>query len=135
MSPDSNKTAQAGLRVDKWLWAARFYKTRSMASDAVNGGHVHVNDQRCKSSKSIQVGDEIRITKGSTQFTIIVDQLSAKRGSAIQASELYTEKDESIEKRELMRLQRKANMLANPHPTRRPDKRQRRQLKAWQDKS
>jgi ribosome-associated heat shock protein Hsp15 len=135
MSSDSNKIGQSTLRIDKWLWAARFYKTRSMASDAVNGGHVHLNNQRCKSSKTVQVGDEIRITKGSTHFTIIVEKLSARRGPATQAGELYSETNESIEKREFIRMQRKANMLANPHPTRRPDKRQRRQLKAWQGKS
>jgi len=130
----SNDRANA-IRLDKWLWAARFYKTRSMASDAVNGGHVHVNGQRCKSSKAVQVGDEIKIIKGSTPFTVIIDNVSARRGSATQASELYTETEESIDKRELLGLQRKANLLANPHPSRRPDKRQRRQLKAWQGKS
>ena len=135
MSARSSSIRANNIRLDKWLWAARFYKTRSMASDAVNGGHVHVNGQRCKSSRTVQVGEEIRITKGGMQFTIIVEHLSAKRGSAKQASELYTETEASLEKRELLRAQRKLNVMANPHPTRRPDKRQRRQLKAWQDKS
>jgi ribosome-associated heat shock protein Hsp15 len=140
MSPDSNNARPAGshaasVRLDKWLWAARFYKTRSMAGDAVNGGHVHVNGQRCKSSRSVHVGDEIRITKGSLVFTILVDNLSEKRGAAKQAAALYTETEESLEKRELTRLQRKAHNLANPHPARKPDKRQRRQLKAWQGKT
>lgn len=123
------------IRLDKWLWAARFYKTRSMASDAVNGGHVHINNQRCKASKSIQLDDQIRIKKSSMQFTVLVKMLSDKRGSATQASELYIETEESLKNRELTQLQRKANVLANPHPSRKPDKRQRRQLKAWQDKS
>ncbi|MGD8925881.1 MAG: S4 domain-containing protein [Thioalkalispiraceae bacterium] len=140
MSSDHNNARLAGIhsanvRLDKWLWAARFYKTRSMASDAVNGGHVHVNGQRCKSSRSVQIGDQIRITKGSLVFTIIVKNLSEKRGTARQAAELYTETQESIEKRELTRLQRKAHNMANPHPVRKPDKRQRRQLKAWQGKT
>lgn len=121
-------------RLDKWLWAARFYKTRSLASDAVTGGHVHVNGQRSKAARAVQVGDEIRITKGTTQFTILVNELSDKRGSAQQASKLYTETAHSIEQREMMRSQRKLNAMANPHPARKPDKRQRRKLKAWQDK-
>jgi ribosome-associated heat shock protein Hsp15 len=121
-------------RLDKWLWAARFYKTRSLASDAVSGGHVRINGVRCKAARAVQVGDEIRITKGSTQFTIRVDALSDKRGSAQQASKLYTETEQSIEQRELMRAQRKLNAMANPHPARKPDKRQRRKLRAWQEK-
>ncbi len=123
------------IRLDKWLWAARFYKTRSMASDAVNGGHVHINSQRCKASKTVQIDDQIRIKKSGLQFTILVKRLSAKRGSATQASELYVETEESLNNRELTQMQRKANAMANPHPARKPDKRQRRQLKAWQDKS
>jgi len=123
------------IRLDKWLWAARFYKTRSMATEAVNGGHVHVNSQRCKASKNVLVGDEIRIKKSGTQFTVVVKMLSEKRGSATQARELYSETEQSIEQRELSSVQRKLNALANPHPTRKPDKRQRRQLRAWQDKT
>jgi ribosome-associated heat shock protein Hsp15 len=106
-----------------------------VASDAVNGGHVHVNGQRSKSSRSVQIGDEIKITKGRLVFTVLVDNVADRRGSAKQAAELYTETQESIEKRELTRLQTKAHNLANPHPARKPDKRQRRQLKAWQDKT
>jgi len=123
------------IRLDKWLWAARFYKTRSLASTAVNGGHVHVNNQRCKASKTVQIDDEIRIKKSGIQFTVLVKNLSDKRGSATQASELYIETEESIEQRELSSVQRKLNAMANPHPTRKPDKRQRRQLRAWQDKT
>jgi len=123
------------IRLDKWLWAARFYKTRSMASDAVNGGHVHINGQRCKASKPVQLDDEIRIKKSGIQLTVLIKALSDKRGAAPQAALLYSETEESINSRELTSIQRKANAMANPHPTRKPDKRQRRQLKAWQDKS
>lgn len=134
----SNQVTSSGadtVRLDKWLWAARFYKTRALATEAVNGGHVHVNGQRCKSSKVVQIGNEIHITKGGFSFTVIVDGLLGKRGSATLAGELYTETAASIEARELQRTQRKLNAMANPHPTRRPDKRQRRQLKTWQGKS
>jgi len=123
------------IRLDKWLWAARFYKTRSLASDAVNGGHVHINSHRCKASKTVQIDDEVRIKKSGVQFTVLIKALSDKRGAAPQAALLYSETQESLKNRELTSMQRKANVMANPHPTRKPDKRQRRQLKAWQDKS
>jgi len=121
------------VRIDKWLWAARFYKTRSLASDAVNGGHVRVNDVRCKSSRAVQLDDIIRVTKSRVQFTLRVKKLSAKRGSASQAQQLYEESPESLQLREIERTQRKINNMANPHPQSRPDKRQRRQLKKWRE--
>lgn len=120
------------IRLDKWLWAARFYKTRSLATDAINGGHIRVNGQRVKASRQVQVDDEIRITKAGMQMTIKVSGLSAKRGSATDAQQLYTETEQSVEQRELSHMQRKLNAMANPHPRSKPDKRQRRQLKAWQ---
>ena len=123
------------VRIDKWLWAARFYKTRQLATEAVNGGHVHVNGQRCKPSRLVQINDQMVIRKDTSKFEINVIGLSDKRGSASQAQLLYTELAQSIEQRELEKLQRRALKMANPHPARRPDKRQRRQLKAWQDRS
>ncbi len=119
------------VRIDKWLWAARFYKTRSLACDAVNGGHIRINDSRCKCSRSVQAGDKVRINKDSMQFTVVVKLLSDKRGSAPQAQKMYEETPQSLEQRELQRTQRKLNVMANPHPQGRPDKRQRRQLKKW----
>jgi len=121
------------VRIDKWLWAARFYKTRPLASEAVNGGHVHVNDVRCKSSRPVQLDDTIKITKSSLRFVVVVKELAAKRGSAPQAQKMYEETPESIEQRELQRTQRALNAMANPHPEGRPDKRQRRQLKKWRE--
>ncbi len=120
-------------RIDKWLWAARFYKTRSQAGDAVNGGHVRVNDVRCKSSRAVQLEDKIRINKNSTQFIVLVKQLSVKRGSAPQAQQMYEETEQSLQHRELTQAQRKLNAMANPRPQGRPDKRQRRQLKKWRE--
>ncbi len=121
------------VRIDKWLWAARFYKTRSQAIDAVNGGHVRVNDVRCKSSRGVQLEDKIRINKNSTQTIIIVKKLSVKRGAAPQAQQMYAETEQSLQQREIQQTQRKLNVMANPHPQGRPDKRQRRQLKKWRE--
>ena len=125
----------SSVRIDKWLWAARFFKTRQLASEAVNGGHIQVNGQRCKPSKAVQMNDEILIRKDAAKFEIRVTGLSERRGSAQQARQLYVEHPHSIERRELETFQRRALKLANPHPTRRPDKRQRRQLKAWREQS
>jgi ribosome-associated heat shock protein Hsp15 len=131
----SSPSSQQPVRLDKWLRAARFYKTRLLATEAVNGGHVHVNGQRGKPSKVVHLDDEIVIRKDSVKFEIKVTGLSDKRGSAQLAQALYIEHPHSLEQRELERLQRRSLKLANPHPSRRPDKRQRRQLKAWQDQS
>ena len=127
--------SHSAVRLDKWLWAARFYKTRQLATEAVNGGHVHVNGQRCKPSRVVHINDEIEIRKGTAKYAIKVTGLSDKRGSAQLAQELYAEHPHSIEQRELEKLQRRSLKLANPHPSRRPDKRQRRQIKAWQERS
>ncbi len=122
------------VRFDKWLWAARFYKTRSLASDAVNGGHVHLNGQRAKSSKPVRVGDVLKIRKVDLMFVITITDLAERRGSASEAGKLYEEHAESIQAREQYRSQCRMGAMVNPRPTSRPDKRQRRQLKNWQSK-
>ena len=119
------------LRIDKWLWAARFYKTRQLASDAVNGGHVHLNGQRCKPAKLVKISDDIKITKGQWVLEVQITGITERRGSAAQAQQLYQEYEHSKAQREITRLQRQIDKLANPRPTKKPDKRQRRQLKAW----
>jgi ribosome-associated heat shock protein Hsp15 len=124
----------AGVRIDKWLWAARLYKTRTLAADAVNGGHVHVNGQRCKASRLVQIGEVLKITKAGHIYTIEIDAISDRRGPAIEAQRLYTETEASLQARELDGMQRKLNAMANPWPSSRPDKRQRRQLKNWRNK-
>jgi ribosome-associated heat shock protein Hsp15 len=124
----------AGVRIDKWLWAARLYKTRTLAADAVNGGHVHVNGQRCKASRLVQIGEVLKITKAGHIYTIEIDAISDRRGPAIEAQRLYTETEASLQARELDGMQRKLNAMANPRPSSRPDKRQRRQLKNWRNK-
>jgi ribosome-associated heat shock protein Hsp15 len=131
----SQSDIQSDVRIDKWLWAARFFKTRQLATEAVNGGHVHLNGQRCKAAKTLRVNDELLIRKDSVKFIVKVLALSEKRGSAQVAQKLYEEHAQSIEQRELEKLQRRLHKMANPHPSKRPDKRQRRQLKAWQEQS
>jgi ribosome-associated heat shock protein Hsp15 len=95
------------VRVDKWLWAARFYKTRGLATDAVAGGHVHLNGARVKPAKDVRVGDTLQIRIGTVEWTVDVAALSDKRGPAKIAVGLYEETPESREARERQTLQRK----------------------------
>jgi ribosome-associated heat shock protein Hsp15 len=94
------------VRVDKWVWATRFFKTRGIAAEAVLAGHVHVNGARVKPSKNVRVGDELSIRIGTTQWTVIVAGLSDKRGPAKVAQELYRETDPSRLAREQEALRR-----------------------------
>jgi len=112
-------------RLDKWLWSARFYKSRSLAVEAINGGHVHVNGQRIKPARSISVGDAIKITKGQYHWQLVVEALAQLRGPATEAHQLYSEDTASIQQREAIRAEYK---LMSPVPTKRPDKRQRRRI-------
>ena len=117
------------IRIDKWLWAARFFKTRSLAADAVNGGKVHVNDRRVKSSRSINIRDELKITRGQFQTVVIVKAFSEKRGPAKVAQMLYEETPESLKKREILLEQRKILNTEMQRTKTKPDKRQRRQIR------
>lgn len=117
-----------GVRLDKWLWAARFYKTRADAREMVEGGKVHYNGQRSKPSKQVEVAAELTLRQGSDQRTVVIEAISDKRGPATVAQQLYRETAESIEKREKVALARKMNALTMPHPDRRPDKKERRDL-------
>lgn len=124
----------ARVRIDKWLWAARFFKTRSQAAEAVGGGHIHINGERGKPAHAIKIGDVLKITKAGATYMITVTALAERRGNATAAQALYTETAESIARREQQRELYRLNALANPRPQRRPDKRERRQLKAWREK-
>jgi len=117
-----------GVRLDKWRWAARFYKTRADAREMVEGGKVHYNGQRSKPSKQVEVAAELTLRQGNDQRTIVIEAISDKRGPATVAQQLYRETAESIEKREKVALARKMNALTMPHPDRRPDKKERRDL-------
>ncbi|PWC14755.1 ribosome-associated heat shock protein Hsp15 [Brenneria corticis] len=116
------------VRLDKWLWAARFYKTRAIAREMVDGGKVHYNGQRSKPSKLVELNAAIKLRQGNDERTVIVCTISGQRRSAAEAQALYQETAESIEKREKLALTRKMNALTMPHPDRRPDKKERRDL-------
>lgn len=118
------------MRLDKWLWAARFFKTRSLATDAVDGGKVHLNGQRSKPAREIHLGDRLSITKDDVCWEITVRGLSEQRGPAVTAQQLYEESAESQQRRE----QQRENHRLNADPARelhgRPTKRDRRRLGA-----
>ncbi len=115
-------------RLDKWLWAARFYKTRSLAVDAINGGKVHLNDNRVKPSRTIKPNDVLTLSKPPYEFEITVLGLSTRRGPAPEAQKLYQESAESQQKRELLREQIKNEPLGFRHEKGRPSKRDRRHI-------
>ncbi|WP_198341803.1 ribosome-associated heat shock protein Hsp15 [Oceanisphaera avium] len=116
------------VRLDKWLWAARFYKTRSIARAMIEGGKVHYNGQRTKPSKIVEIGDTIKLRQGDDEREVQVLALSEHRGKAEQAQLLYDETPESIKKRELNAEARKLNNQFTPSPQRKPDKKERRSL-------
>lgn len=116
------------IRLDKWLWAARFYKTRSLAREMVEGGKVHYNGQRTKPSKLVEVGAILTLRQGSDQKTIKILAINGQRRSAQEAQLLYQETQESIDKREKIAEARKLRALTMPHPDRKPDKKERRNL-------
>jgi len=128
MSKKIKDKTEVKTRLDKWLWASRFYKTRHLAAEAINGGHVHHNGHRVKPSRVIQVGDRLTINKTPFTFEITVESLSIRRGPAKEAQLLYTENEESIKKRETLVAQRKLDAAQFPHAERRPDKRDRRRI-------
>lgn len=117
------------VRLDKWLWAARFFKTRSLATEAVKGGRVHVNGQRIKPGKTAEIGQRISINKAAQRFEVVVLAVSDKRGSFSIAQTLYQETAESLAKREEETLLRKlANQSIATQEKGRPTKRNRRQI-------
>jgi len=118
-----------GLRVDKWLWAARFFKTRSLAAQAVSGGKVQVNGGRARPARSIRVGDQLQIHKGGYEYAVTVLALSAQRGPATVAQTLYQESEHSRQRRETLREQHRLAAASTPRPPSRPDKKARRQLR------
>lgn len=119
---------QESIRLDKWLWAARFFKTRKLASDAISGGKVHVNNQRTKPGKEIKPGAVLTISKDAYRWEVTVLALSSQRRSAKEAVLLYEESAESLEKRQQqIQLQREQKELfAYSGPDHRPNKKERR---------
>ena len=119
-----------GVRIDKWLWAARFFKTRSVAATAVIGGRVHVNGERVKPSKLVHPNDVLEITKGPERWTVTVRQLADRRGSATVAQTLYAETDESRAARDQHALERRFARALGADLGARPTKQARRRLDA-----
>ena len=123
------------VRIDRWLWAARFFKTRSLAKAAVEGGKVHVDDQRSKPAKAIRIGQTVEVRKGTVVMTVVVKDLSEQRGSAQIAQTLYEETTASIEKREILSSRRKMERAGLQVPSTRPSKKDRRDLRKLKDRS
>ena len=118
----------AELRLDKWLWVARFYKSRAIARAMIEGGKVHYNGQRSKPGKQVEVGALVRLWQGDDEKEVQVLQLTQQRRGASEAQLLYRETEQSELKRQKMAEARRLNSLYAPHPDSRPDKKQRRDL-------
>ncbi len=121
------------IRLDKWLWAARFFKTRALAKEAIEGGKVHCRGERCKPSKEPKIGDEYVLRTGLDERSVVVQALSAVRRGASEAQTLYVETAESVTRREAAAAMRKAGALG-VQTDGRPSKKQRRQLHGFLDK-
>jgi ribosome-associated heat shock protein Hsp15 len=121
------------MRLDKWLWAARFFKTRSLAKAAIEGGKVHLGGQRVKVSREIMVGDLLQIRQGWDEKVVEVKALSNQRRGAPEAQALYGETAQSLEKREAEAAARKAAGGMIDRPATRPTKKQRRQIHRFKD--
>ena len=130
MSTDKHDASASRVRIDKWLWAARFFKTRSLAKAAIEGGQVHCDGQRVKVSRDVAPGMSLRIRQGNEHKTVVVQAVSGARGPASVAQLLYTETEESIAERAHHAEQRKAMNLA--HPDHKPNKKERRQIHRFQ---
>jgi ribosome-associated heat shock protein Hsp15 len=116
------------VRVDKWLWAARFFKTRALAREAVKGGKVQIDGHRVKPGRSLKEGDRLTIRRGEEEYLVTVQDLGERRVSATLAQEKFTEDPDSKARREATAEQRKLDYKARADRQRRPDKRQRRQI-------
>ena len=129
----SANDSNTGVRLDRWLWAARMYKTRSLSSRAIDGGKVHLNGTRAKRSKTVKPGDRLEITRGIFEYHLVVKGLAEKRGSTTEAVKLYEETPESVQAREALA----AELKGIPRPVfrgkGRPTKKERRQIDRFRD--
>lgn len=121
------------VRIDAWLWAARFFKTRALAKQAVARGHIEIDGAACKPAHAVKPGDRLRVRRGEETFAIEVTALAAKRGSAQLAQALYAETPQSIAARAAARERRRVERAGFEPPPRRPNKRARRLLRALGD--
>lgn len=131
-SPEHEKNS--GVRLDKWLWAARFYKTRALAKQMIDGGKVFYNGQRSKSGKLVSIGDRIRVRQGYEEKEVLIVALADKRRDATFAQTLYQETEASIKVREDNALARKQGILLSPASETKPDKKQRRQIRQFKER-
>jgi ribosome-associated heat shock protein Hsp15 len=131
--PTDQATLPTQVRADLWLWAARFFKTRSLAKQAIEGGKIDVNGNGCKPAKTLHVGDKLKITRGEERLEVEVLDLSAKRGPASVAQALYRESEASIAAREVARTERATRNGGLLRPPSRPNKQERRQLMRFKD--
>jgi len=126
---NAKTTANIGsVRLDKWLWAARFFKTRSLAKVAIENGRVRIAGHKLKPGKEIKTGIQLQIKQGNVEKTVDIIALSNNRESAPKAALLYTETHESIENREKITASNKALYNSMPHPISKPNKKQRREI-------
>lgn len=135
MAKNQQQTEKSVVRLDKWLWAARFFKTRSLASEAIRAGHVQVDGARVKVSKAAAVGQLLRIQKDWQVFEVVIKALSSERKGAPLASQLYEETAASIKAREETVLLRRLSAQTTPNFKGRPTKRDRRQIVRFHDQS
>jgi len=125
---DASSDTVEKLRIDKWLWAARFYRTRSLAAAAIDAGHVHVNGERVKTSRAVHAGERVTVRKGGLAWSIEVLGVAERRGSATDAAKLYVETEASRLAREAEGARRRAAAASDPRFDGRPTKRDRRKL-------
>ncbi len=128
-------STESGVRLDIWLWAARFFKTRNLAKQAIEGGKIEVNEAAAKPARLIHVEDRLRITRGTERFVIRVIATSAARGPATVAQGLYEESVESLAAREIDREMRRLTGAGLDHPHKRPDKHSRKLLRGFKERS
>jgi ribosome-associated heat shock protein Hsp15 len=116
------------IRLDKWLWAARFFKTRPLATEAVNGGKVHLNGNRVKAGRPVHVGDVLQIQRGPSMYEVVVKGMNKQRRPASEMDQLYEETEDSIQSRQQLAELRKMAAGTRAAPARKPDKHQRKHI-------
>ena len=124
-----------GIRIDKWLWTSRFFKTRPLASDAVNGGKVHLNNQRVKAGRMVKTGDVLSIQKDSDLYELTITGINKTRRPAKEARLTYEESEDSRSRREQEQQIKKLASATRPMPKRKPGKREREQLRNFKQKT
>ena len=126
-----DRESKEDIRIDKWLWAARFFKTRSLAAEAVTGGKVEINRDRPKARRIVRIGDQLKVRRGPYEWTVIIKDLAKNRGPASEAQLLYEETEESVRKREAVSAQLKLERPPEFNLSGRPSKKDRRAIERF----